>query len=203
MSKTIKELSYLLIEMVNGGIPTDDSKINYRVAKAYIKAATGFYLRARYWEEKRNGDDNYVGNSITKKVEVKYDEDSELYYIETFGESIDESMRSYSVSPINPASRWSIKFVPITPQEFFNQSQLKARIPNTIQYYKIGNRISFLNGEVGSNVSLNLTQRNVVPDGDDDQVPSDIETLVLERSYRLAFQEVSIQSDRDNNGVPL
>ena len=204
-TNSIKELSYLLIELVNGGIPTDDSKINYKIARAHIRNAVGFYLRARFWEEKRNSDENYSSNISTKQVEVKYDEDSELYYVDTLGESIDGGgMSSFNISPLNPNSRWAIKYVPVTPQELFNQSLLKARIPNTVQYYKLGDKLFFTNADAGGTKNVILSQANVIPTDDNDSaIPEDIKTPVLERAYRVVMNLPNTQSDRDNDGVPV
>lgn len=199
---TIKELSYLLLDMVNGGQPTDDTRINYRVARAYIRNAVAFQLRRRWWEEKSASDEHYVGKSASADQEVKYDEASETYYIETLGESIDAGgMRSYSITSNKPNSRWALKFVGITKAEKFNQRGLK-NIPNVIQYYLDGDRIYFTNGDVGNLGTIKLSQYNLLPKDDDDSVPEDIGQEALNWAYRLAFAELSINQDRDNNGVP-
>lgn len=200
---TIKELSYLLLDMVNGGQPSDDTRINYRVARAYIRNAVAFQIRRKWWEEKSASDEHYVGKSTTSDQEVKYDEASDMYYIETLGESIDAGgMRSYSITGNKPNSRWSLKFVGITKSERFNQMGLR-NIPNVIQYYIDSDRIYFTNGDVSKMGTLKLSQYNLLPKDDDDSVASDIAQQSLIEAYRLAMQEVGVASDRDNNGVPL
>lgn len=199
---TIKELSYLLLDMVNGGLPTDDSKINYRVAKAYVKNAVGYFLRRRYWEDKANSEDNYVGSTVTKKQEVKYDENLDQYYVEVLGESIEDTMKSYSISSQNVNSRWAVRFAPISEQELFNQSFLKARIPNLVQFYKRGGKLYFTNNVPEGLGLVVLSQSNVIPSNDDDSVPSDIASDAIDRAYRQVYAEIVINSDRFNDGVP-
>ena len=199
---TIKELSYLLMDMVNGGQPSDDSRINYRVARAYIRNAVAFQIRRKLWEEKGASDEHYVGKHVTADQKVKYDEASDRYYIETLGESIDSGgMRSYSISGSKPNSRWSVKFVGITKSELFNQKGL-INIPNVIQYYIDSDRIYFTNGDVSKLGTVKLSQYNLLPKDDEDSVPEDIGQEALNNAYRLAFAELSINQDRDNNGVP-
>lgn len=198
---TVKELAYALLEMVNGGMPTDDSKINYRVARLHIRNGLGFYLRRKNFEESNQSESNYTSesNSITKAVEVKSDPESGLQYVDLIGESVDlGGMRSYSLSSTNPLSRWSIKFVPITKNELFVQGYL-PNIPDVIQFYKDGNRL-YLRGYT-SDATLSLTQKNVISDDDDDEIPSDLAQPALEHAYRLAMGIVQIPSDKDNNGV--
>lgn len=199
---TIKELSYLLLDMVNGGQPTDDTRINYRVARAYIRNAVAFQLRRKWWEEKSASDEHYVGKSVSADQEVKYDEASDAYYIDTLGESIDAGgMRSYSITSNKPNSRWALKFVGITKAERFNQRGLK-HIPNVIQYYLDGDRIYFTNGDVSDLGTLKLSQYNLLPKDDEDSVPEDAGQEALNWAYRLAVAELTINQDRDNNGVP-
>ena len=68
---SIKELAYLLLDNVNGGIPTDDAKLNYRVAKAYIAKTVAYHLRRKVFEEKNLSDEHYIGTPVTKTVPVK------------------------------------------------------------------------------------------------------------------------------------
>lgn len=202
MSTTIKELTYLLLDMTSGGQPTDDTKLNYRTAKAYIKSAVAYHLRRRHWEEKANGDDYYTGKSTTKEQEVKYDEEQDAYYIESLGESIDTGgMRSYSIFAKKPDSRWSIKFVPITLNELSAQRGL-CDIPNVVQFYMMGDRLYFTNGSVDGLDTVKLTQSNLLPSDDDDSVVDDIASESLQMAYRLALAEISTISDRINDGSP-
>lgn len=192
----------MLIDMVNGGQPTDDSKLNYRVAKAYIKNAVAFNMRRRYWEEKANGEEYYTGKTTTKEVELQYDENADSYFVETLGESIDTGgMRSFNILGKKPNSRWSIKFVPITLQEMSAQRGL-CNIPNVIQYYLLDDRLYFTNGDVEGLDPIKLTQSNLLPSDDDDSVAPDIGHDSLNMAYRLAFAEVAINSDRINDGIP-
>lgn len=201
MSTTIKELSYLLLEMVNGGQPTDDSKINYRVAKAYIKSAVAYNMRRKFWEEKANSDDYYTGKTTTKEVEVKFDTESDSYYVDTLGESIDTGgTRSFNILAKRPNSRWSLKFIPATPQEISAQRGL-CDIPNVIQFYQLGDKLYFTNGDMEGVEKVKLTQHNLLPTDDDDQIPSDVAHDSLQMAYRLAYAEVATLSDRINDGV--
>lgn len=203
MSTTIKELTYLLLDMTSGGQPTDDTKLNYRTAKAYIKSAVAYNIRRRHWEDKANGDDYYTGKSTTKEQDVKYDEEQDAYYVESLGESIDTGgMRSYSIFAKKPNSRWSIKFVPITLNELSAQRGL-SNIPNVVQFYMMGDRLYFTNGSVEGVEKVKLTQSNLLPSDDDDSVVQDIAQQSLTDAYRLAMQEVGVVSDRVNDGTPL
>lgn|SRR5690625_325741 len=204
MSKTtIKKLSYLLIEMGEGGLPTDDSRMNYRVAKEYIVNSLGYFLRRKLFEDAQNADSDYLGNSVSKEVEVKYDSDGRYYYIDTLGESVDfgTNMRAYSVSSNNPHSRWSITYVPITKQEMFAQRGLK-NIPDVIQFYKQGDKLIFMNGDMTGINKVNLSQSNVIPTDDDSEVPSDIGNLILQDAYKTAYPELMVERDRVNDGEP-
>lgn len=198
---TIKQMAYLLIDKVNGGMPTDDSKINYRIAKAYILDATAYFLRKRYWEEKKNSDENYSSNITTKQVDVKYDEDNEQYYVDVLGESIDTGgMSSYSISALNPTGRWALTFVPVKPEELFNQGLMKKRIPDTVQYYKVGDRLVFTNMASIDQKPVLLSQANLLPNSDEDALPRDIGLESVSRAWREYMGKDSNQ-DRDNNGV--
>lgn len=202
MAKTIKELAYLLLDMSEGGQPTDDSKLNYRVAKAYVKSAVAYQLRRRWFEEKNASDENYIGKTTTKEADVIYDEEEDAYYIETLGESIDMGgMRSYSITSKKANSRWSLRFVPITLSEWFAQKGL-IRIPNVIQYYLKGDRLYFTNGIPEGVDVVQLTQSNLLPSDDDDSVSADIAQEALRYAWMLAYPEVSIPTDRENDGVP-
>ena len=199
---SIKRLSYLLLDMVNGGLPSDDSKINYRVAREHIRNAVAYQLRLRFFEEKNNSDSNYVGIPTSKEVEVKYDEDMGSYYVETLGESIDlGGARSISISNLNRNSRWAMKFTGITLNEAFAQRGLTS-LPNTIQYYLDGDKIYFMNGDVSDLPKVRLTQYNLLPKDDDSEIPSDIGGRALSEAFRIAMGEIQIPSDRSNDGVP-
>lgn len=201
MTTTIKELTYLLIDMSEGGQPTDDARLNYRVAKAYIKSAVAYQLRKRWFEDKNNSDENYIGKTTTKDAELIYDEEEDSYYIETLGESIDMGgMRSYSVTSKKSNSRWAIRFVPITLSEWFSQKGL-IRIPNVIQYYLKGDRLYFTNGIPEDLDIVQLTQSNLLPSDDDDSVPADVGQEALRYAWMLAYPEVSMPTDRENDGV--
>lgn len=205
MSKTtVKKLAYLLIEMGEGGIPTDDSRMNYRVAKEYIVNSLGYFLRRKLFEDAQNADNDYLGNTVSKEVDVKYDSENRFYYIETLGESVDfgTNMRAYSVSSGNPHSRWSITFVPITNQEMFSQRGLK-NIPDVIQFYKQGDKLIFMNGDMGAIDKIQLTQSNVIPSDDDSEVPADIGNLILQDAYKTAYPELMVERDRINDGEPI
>lgn len=198
----IKQLTYLLLEQVNGGIPTDDSKFNYRVAKAFVLSAVAFLLKKKAFDEANQSEGNYTSesNSVTKTVDVKTDEDTGLKYVELLGESIDlGGMRSYSISSKNPFGRWNIKFVPITRNEVFMQSML-PNVPDVVQFYKEDNRL-YLKGDI-SEVKLQLTQKSLLPSDDDDNIPEDISAPALEYAYKLAYPELTFKSDRANDGVP-
>lgn len=198
---TIREITYALLDMVNGGLPTDDSKINYRVAEIYAKSGVAFTLRKRWFEEKNSSDENYIGKSVSKEQEVKYDNEDDSYYIGTLGESLDMGgMRSFSISSKKRNSRWSLKFVPVTSSEYFNQKGL-CNIPNVIQYYLDGDKLRFTNGSVEGIESVMLSQSNLLPSDPDDSVPDDIVDESLNRAYRLAYAEIVINSDRLNDGV--
>ena len=199
---TIKELSYLLLDQVNGGLPSDDGKINYRVAKAYIKTAVAYYLKRKIFEEANNSEEYYTSesNATTKTVPVKLDPETGLNYIELLGESIDlGGMRSYSISSANPLSRWSIRFVPITQNEVFTQSVL-PNVPDVIQFFKKGDRLYFRG--ITNEEELSLTQRSLLPSNDEDDIPEDIGVLALEHAYKLVYPEIALRSDRANDGVP-
>lgn len=201
---TIKELSWQLIEMANGGMPTDDSKLNYRIARAHVRDAVAYLLKEKIFQHYNSSEDHYIpdSNSISKEVELKHDSESGLSYVETIGESIDlTGMRNYQLSFANIAHRWKKKFVPISRQEVFLQTFL-TNIPDVVQFYKEGDRL-YLIGNIltDGGESLMLTQKNVVPKDDDDPVPVDIASQSLERAYRSVYPEISAQQDRDNNGV--
>ena len=199
---SIKELAYLLLDNVNGGIPTDDAKLNYRVAKAYITKTVAYHLRRKVFEEKNLSDEHYIGTPVTKTVPVKTDGD--ITYVETLGDSIDlGGMRSYSISQVNKMSRWSKTFVPMTPQEASIQKFGLGNIPNVIQFYKDGDRLIFVNGLVEGIDEVKLTQYNLLPKDGSDQVPEDVGQLALTDAIRLAMQEISVPSDRSNDGVSL
>lgn len=203
MTTTIKELTYLLLDMSEGGSPTDDAKLNYRTSKAFIKSAVAYQLRKRWFEDKNNSDENYIGKTSSKDAKVNFDEEEDAYYIETLGESMDMGgMRSYSITQKKANSRWSFKFVPITLAEWFSQRGL-PNIPNVIQYYFKGDRLYFTNGLVDDLDIVKLTQYNVLPSDDEDNVPSDVGQEALQMAWRLAYPEIALQSDRDNNGVPV
>ena len=198
---SIKELTYLLLDNVNGGIPTDDARLNYRVAKAYITKTVAYHLRRKVFEEKNLSGEHYIGTPVTKTVPVK--KDGDVYYVETLGESIDlGGMRSYSISSVNKVGRWSKKFVPITNQEASAQWMGLGHIPSVVQFYKDGDRLVFMNELVDDVDEVKLTQYNLLPKDDDDSVPSDIGQLALTDAIRLAIQEVSVPRDEDNNGTP-
>lgn len=198
----IKRLSYLLLDMVNGGLPTDDSKINYRVAREHIRNAVAYQLRLRFFEEKNNSDSNYIGIPTSKEVEVKYDEDMGSYYVETLGESIDlGGARSISISNLNRNSRWAMKFTGITLNEAFAQRGLTS-LPNVVQYYLDGDRVYFTNADISGLEKVRLTQYNLLPKDDEADIPSDIAGRALTEAFRIAMGEIQIPSDRSNDGVP-
>lgn len=198
---SIKELAYLLLDNVNGGIPTDDPRLNYRVAKAYITKTVAYHLRRKVFEEKNLSDEHYIGTPVTKTVPVK--KEGDVYYVESLGESVDlGGMRSYAISSLNKVGRWSKKFVPITTQEASAQWLGLGNIPNVIQFYKDGDRLVFINGLVEDIDEVKLTQYNLLPKDDNDSVPSDIGQLALTDAIRLAIQEMSVPRDEDNNGTP-
>lgn len=202
MKTTIKELSYLLMDMVNGGLPSDDSKINYRVAKTYIKLAVAEGLRRGWFEDKNNSEQHYVGSTVSKEVDVVFDNEKKSAFVETLGESNSlDGARAYNISDPHINSMWSRTFVPITLNQRFSQSKL-VPIPNTVQYYEMDGKLYFRGGTVCKGDKLVLTQRNVVPSNDDDSLPSWVGRTALNEAYRLAYAEIAINSDRINDGVP-
>src|SRR5690625_7270348 len=102
--------------MGEGGLPTDDSRMNYMVAKEYIVNSLGYFLRRKLFEEAQNADSDYVGNSVSKEVEVKYDSDGKYYYIDTLGERVDfgTNMGAYFVRSKIPTRTCGKTNVPIT-----------------------------------------------------------------------------------------
>lgn len=189
--------------MPEGGLQTDDARMNYRVAKEFIKAGLAQAMRQKLIEDKNNSEDrNYLGNSVTEIKEVKEDEDRMYLYVDTIGESIDfgGNMQKYGLSFVNLHNRFGCMFVPITSNQIQVHKNMR-RVPNIIPYYEDGDKLVFIGGvEEGDEISI--TQRNVIPNDDDTEIPSDLGSRALDIAYRLAYPLVSVNRDNNNDGVP-
>lgn len=199
---TIEKLTYMLMEMPEGGIPTDDARLNYRVAKEYIKNAVGYYLKKKLFEDKNSDEGDYLGNEVTNTVEVKEDPEMLALYVDLLGESVDfgGSMKAYELYFKNLHNNWSCVFVPIKR----SQVQVYKRmlpVPNVITYYKDGKRLVFIGG-VKEGDKLELTQKNVIPSKDTDSLPREIGNQVLDMAYKTLYPELVVERDRNNDGVP-
>lgn len=204
MSKTtIKKLTYLLMEVPEGGLITDDARLNYRVAREYVRAGVAQALRQKLLEDKNYSEDrDYLGNSVTEVKEVKEDPEKNYLYVDNIGESVDfgGSMKKYGLSFNNLHNRFGCTFVPLTRNQVQVHKNMK-RVPNVITYYEDGDKLVLIGGvEEGDKISV--TQSNVIPDNDDAPIPSDIGNKALELAYRTAYPHITMTRDINNDGVP-
>lgn len=197
---SIRKLTYLLMEMPEGGIPTDDARLNYRVAREHILNAVSYFLKGKLMEDSKLTED-YLGESVYKDVEVQENEYGEKF-VELFGESITfgEDMNAYELTPKRMNSRWSQDFYPITREQARLQKRLKD-VGGVIFYYKEGNKLMIL-GDVQEGEVFTLGQKNVIPTDDDGELPAEIGSRVLRDAFQTLFPELEARRDNSNDGIP-
>lgn len=204
---TIRKLTYMLIEMSEGGTQTDDAKLNYRVAREHIRNAVARSLKEKLFEDRNaqrqdDSDEEYLGNDVSKEVEVKYDSEGSYLYVDMLGESVDfgGSMKSYSLYFKNTHNTWGCLFVPLNRKQISIYKNL-PQVPNTIPYYKEGDRIIIVGG-LSEGDKLMLNQKNVIPNDDDDALPTEIGSKALRMAWESVYPEVQMPMDRNNDGIP-
>lgn len=204
MSKTtIRKLSYLLMEIPEGGLHTDDARLNYRVAREYVRNGLAAAMRQKLLEDKNNTEDrNYLGISSTETKTVKEDPEKNYLYVDTLGESIDfgGNMQKYGLSFGSLHNRFGCMFVPLTRNQVQIHKNMR-RVPNIITYYEDGDKLVLVGG-VSEGDEISVTQSNVIPNNDDAEIPSDVGSRALENAYRSAYPHIVMQRDINNDGVP-
>lgn len=189
---------------LDGGLPADDSRYTYKELRLYVRSAIAIGLKQNFYEnlnsdEYRYGADNI---SVTSKVEVKYEDATGLNYIDAPTETISVAgNRLTSISSPNPFARYAITYVPIRQEELIHVRN-QPSIPCVIMFYRDGNKLYFLNGEV-KDKEVKLTQKYTIPEDDNTElsIPEDIENGIIDIARRLILNPV-IPSDRNNDGVP-
>lgn len=191
------------MEVPEGGLVTDDARLNYRVAREYVRGGVAQALKQKLLEDKNNSDDrDYLGTSVTEVKQVKEDSDRNYLYVDLIGESIDfgGNMQKYGLAFDNMHNRFGCMFVPLSKNQVQIHKNMK-RVPNIIPYYEEGSKLVFIGGvEVGDEISV--TQSNVIPDNDDAEIPSEIGNKALELAYRTAYPHMNMPRDINNDGVP-
>lgn len=191
------------MEVPEGGLVTDDARLNYRVAREYVRGGVAQALKQKLLEDKNNSDDrDYLGTSVTEVKQVKEDSDRNYLYVDLIGESIDfgGNMQKYGLAFDNMHNRFGCMFVPLSKNQVQIHKNMR-RVPNIIPYYEEGSKLVFIGGvEVGDEISV--TQSNVIPDNDDAEIPSEIGNRALELAYRTAYPHMNMPRDINNDGVP-
>lgn len=208
MGTTLRQLTFRLWRLLDGGDISDDSRFKYRELKGYIISGIALGLKQSAFELRNNTDTVYgsgqYGKTTIKNVQI---DDEGVAYIDLKDRSLAfGGSRNFELSSLNPLSRWAKTFVTIRKEEMFLQ-KMQANIPNIIQSVVEGNRIllfgnAVINGEVDQ---VRLTQYFIIPDIEDDDselmLPPEYENQIVDQSYQLVMREIRPE-DRANDGVP-
>lgn len=206
---TLKELTYRLWRLLDGGDISDDTRFSYKELKGYIGSGIGLALKQNAFEQRNASPDLLYGSGQYAKTtirDVQYDEEGTAY-IETKDKSVAfGGSRNFEVSSVNPLSRWAKTFVTIRKEELFLQ-KFQANIPNVIQVVVDGSKLYFRGNAVlsGDLEQVKLSQYYVIPDLEEDDseldLPTEYENQIVDQAFQILMRE-RINEDRANDGVP-
>lgn len=203
---TLKELTYRVWRILDGGNIADDSRFTYREIRDTVRSAIFSVLKANYFETRNSEDEFKYGNDDIFQeliIETKIDDSTCLPYIDVSQSiSVPATNRLLSISDINPYSRASKKYIPVRKEERF-VGQLQPPIPKTVLYERTGGRIYFFNDTVKEGTPLKVVQKYAITDNDDEElnIPSEYELQIIDAVTKLLDREIRLH-DISNDGAP-
>lgn len=203
MAYTKAELVAQVLNSVNGGSSTQDSKVKREDIAHLIPAAINFVLTEQYWLNARDGDRSFAGDFIATypNVEIKYDDDRDLRYI-TLPERTVALPKDMGISAISPM-RGDMSFARTTAAGGAHNSYYSKHVPGTAFWWREGQKVFFRNiPDIMTKVLVRvISSGDQVNDDDPLPIPAGMEMKVVQVLREFFVGQRQLPEDMINNNA--